>query len=244
MTKEEYIKRFDKDYCVGWAAIDEHLEHHYPDDKPYIRDIYGGIENYPEDRKSYYQSLNKDPKLQVFPNQQYLYSVAHYKQDFKGKEFTHSIAYGGSNLFYDPEEAEVPISGFGYELTMRNYPFGKDYYLVNVLFMMLDRYCMMNQGLLYEYSCVPLSEPLHESDSDITAIILVPDPLLKSMDTPHGKVDFLQVVGITTAELEKLKHANLLKEAIKTLAAEIAKENPLFITHLERSSIKNLEAIV
>ena len=64
------------------------------------------------------------------------------------------------------------------------------------------------------------------------------------MDTPHGKVDFLQVVGITTAELEKLKHANLLKEAIKTLAAEIAKENPLFITDLERSSIKNLEAIV
>ncbi len=51
--------------------------------------------------------------------------------------------------------------------------------------------------------------------------------------TPHGEVNFLQMVGITTAELERLQ-ADPSVEAVATLIEELRVRDPLLVTDMVR----------
>jgi len=55
----------------------------------------------------------------------------------------------------------------------------------------------------------------------LTAVAFTLDPQLGSIDTPHGRVDFLLVVGITTDELDRMKAtttAAILEDLNRSLA--------------------------
>lgn len=69
-------------------------------------------------------------------------------------------------------------------------------------------------------------------ESDITAILVVSDTECEGINTVHGKVEFMQLVGITQRELEILKvdhsQANVLVDNMK-------KDNPYLITDMKRT---------
>ncbi|WP_431103578.1 suppressor of fused domain protein [Roseateles noduli] len=84
-------------------------------------------------------------------------------------------------------------------------------------------------------TCIgPANGPIkNDADADIVGLLFVTDPERGSIDTPHGLVDLLQMVGITSAEVEDLK-AN--RRTARAIAAELAASNPPLITNLDRSS--------
>jgi suppressor of fused protein SUFU len=61
--------------------------------------------------------------------------------------------------------------------------------------------------------------------------IFLNDPKLKPVDSPHGRVEFMQAFGITQAELDALKDTKHTAEAI---VEQHRKTNPLLITDLSR----------
>lgn len=74
---------------------------------------------------------------------------------------------------------------------------------------------------------------VNKADTDITAIAFVLDPELGKINTPHGEVSFLQMVGITTNEYEQLKQNPKTTET-KKLVEQLQQTNELFITDLKR----------
>jgi Suppressor of fused protein (SUFU) len=66
----------------------------------------------------------------------------------------------------------------------------------------------------------------------ITAAAMVRDPALGALRTPYGRVEFLQVVGLTTDELE-LCRAWSTEGVMRLLAAE----DPMLVTRLDRPSL-------
>ena len=80
---------------------------------------------------------------------------------------------------------------------------------------------------------LPIAPIRLEYDTQITAVAFVLDPELGEIDTPHGKVQFLQAVGITARELEMLR-ASFSIEKVEELIRQLEIGNPLLITDLDR----------
>ena len=67
--------------------------------------------------------------------------------------------------------------------------------------------------------------------SNITGFITIPDKELKSIDTPNGKVDFVEFIGATDLELIALKNKEL---DVKSLYEKIGSD----ITNYNRKSVR------
>lgn len=68
-------------------------------------------------------------------------------------------------------------------------------------------------------------------ESEITALIVVNDTEVKGINTFHGKVEFIQFVGITQRELELLKEDS---NQLEFLIDNMKKDNPFLITDMNR----------
>ncbi|WP_054942129.1 suppressor of fused domain protein [Paenibacillus ihuae] len=68
--------------------------------------------------------------------------------------------------------------------------------------------------------------------SAITALLAVKDTEAGGIDTIHGRVDFIQLVGITQRELEVLKDDSSQAER---LVANMKQDNPYLITDMNRT---------
>jgi hypothetical protein len=215
MTKEEYAKRFTEEEAVGWFFLDQKLEtiygktepRHYAAEVPYI---IGGED--PLDGVSVFDSEAQE---------------THY----------HFITYGMSELYYDEELAGGDFSKWGFEFTFRLKPFSEDegepFWAIEVL-NNLARYVFETENWFEENHFVPINEPIRlGTDTEIVGLIFVQDPELGKIDTPHGAVTFLQIVGITAKELAVLME-NPTTEAVEALADTLRKDNPLLITDLDR----------
>lgn len=73
-----------------------------------------------------------------------------------------------------------------------------------------------------------------ETKTETTALAFVLDPALGSIKTPNGKVDFLQMLGLTSKEYEWLKSAPDL-ERTASLLVKMREDNPLLVTDLTRT---------
>ena len=58
--------------------------------------------------------------------------------------------------------------------------------------------------------------------------------MLGGIDTPNGRVEFLQMVGITQRELEWLRE-DLTTQRVERLINMMREDNPLLITDLKRT---------
>jgi hypothetical protein len=74
-------------------------------------------------------------------------------------------------------------------------------------------------------------EPLDGGDSAITALIVVEDTEAQPQDTIYGKLEFLQLVGITKPELLALKQA---PERVSELVEKLKAINPDLVTDMSR----------
>ncbi|MDY0905534.1 suppressor of fused domain protein [Pedobacter sp. CFBP9032] len=217
MNKEEYQKQFTTEDTPGWQSIDHQLDK-----------IYGSIEprHYPPLCGLHYMAGGSDP----------IDGASVY--DSNHQEFhRHIVSYGMSELYYDEEKAGGEFSKWGFEFTFRLVPFKDDQndpiWAIQVM-NNLARYVFSSGKWFEENHFVPANGPIRlDTETEITGFVFTLDPELGKIQTPHGEVSFLQMVGITNAEVEQLK-LNPTTDAVKELIDRLKVDNPLLITDLNR----------
>ncbi|MBO6200829.1 MAG: suppressor of fused domain protein [Chryseobacterium sp.] len=213
MNITDYQKQFTEDDAVGWDAIDAELLKIYPQEPkhfaPIIHYALGGEE--PLDGISVYESDKQAPHF-------------------------HFITYGFSELYYNEKSAGGDFSKFGFELTFRLKKESDDdniNWACNLL-QNIAKYVFNSGKWFEEFHFIPANGPIRSDfDTDITALAFVQDPELGKIQTPHGEVTFLQMVGLTTEEYELLKENPKTYETEKTIK-KLKLNNELLITDLSR----------
>jgi Suppressor of fused protein (SUFU) len=212
---DDYKKRAkeDEDWAPGWDAIDSVFDALYSNQTPehfatelHARAIFGG--NQYLDGYSIYQSPNG---------------------------YKHIVSYGLTELYTNEEAFGGEWSGWGYELTMKlNEESSEECMWAIDMFANLARYTFTQNRYFEPFQFIGGNgKPIQiGSDSKITALLVVNDTEAEGIDTVHGRVDFLQLVGITERELEVLKEdrsqATVLIEKMKSV-------NPYLVTDMRRT---------
>lgn len=222
LTQEEYKKQFsEEDATPGWEAIDDALNKIYPAQEPRH---YGTIIKY------------------VMGGEDPLDGISVY--DNNAQEFhRHIISYGMSELYYSPESAENEFSGWGFEFTFRIVPFEGDKDTDKVknephwamsLMQNLARYVFESEKWFEAYHFIPANGPIRiDTETKLVGVAFVPDPQLGVIETPHGEVSFLQMVGLTQEELDWLWE-DPKTTRVEELINKMREDNPLLITDLKR----------
>ncbi|MEV4754693.1 suppressor of fused domain protein [Micromonospora sp. NPDC049559] len=205
--------------ATGWDAIDQALENLYPGIEPQhyatlLKFRLGGPD--PLDGISFY------PRTEPVPH-------------------WHAVTYGMSEL-YEKESENLEESGWGFEFTFRlrrdpeetEPPVWAANFLQN-----LARYVFDTGNWFEAGHHMDLNGPIAlERATEIRAIAFAEDPELGTIDTPHGKVVFLQVVGITPDEYAATQSWSV------TRMLELAAEHlPLLVTDLDRRSLTDDPAV-
>lgn len=213
MTLEEYKKEFTEDDAVGWLEIDKQFDRLYPNQEPKhfapaISYMLGG--EHPLDGVSIYESK-------------------------KQTDHFHFVTYGFSELYYDEEKLDNEYSKWGFELTFRLKPFAGDTENPGwavALLQNIAKYVFSSGNWFEEFHYMPANGPIRlDTETEITGLLFVTDPEIEKIETPHGEVTFLQIVGITTAEFDAIKEGS---RTVEEVVQELKENNPLLITDLTR----------
>ena len=96
---------------------------------------------------------------------------------------------------------------------------------------------MFKSGRIFQpYQYIPAGGPIRgESDTALVGLAFLADPKLAPIDSPHGRVELIQMFGITSSELEQLKSKS---RTCEELIEEHRQSNPLLITDLARKTAK------
>ncbi len=176
---------------VGWDAIDQAMEKIYGDQEPRH---FGTMISY--------QLGGNDPLEGI--------SVYAAKEPV---EHWHFVTYGFSELF-EKELEDMEYSGYGFELTFRlqkeNNEIEPPNWPLNLL-QNLARYVFNSGNVFRNGDYMDANSPISlESDTKLTALAFIHDPELPVMETKNGKVEFIQLVGITADELEAMQIWNTI----------------------------------
>lgn len=218
MTQKEYKNLFDEDDAVGWLEIDKVVEGIYGDQKPrhYAPPVH-------------YMVGGEDP----------LDGVSIYDSQ-KDMFHRHLVSYGMSELYYNEEAAGGEFSKWGFEFTFRLKPFAEDgddpTWVVNLM-NNLARYVIKSGKWFEEYHVIPANGPIRMNSTaeiNIVGVAFVSDPELGKIQTPHGEVSFLQMVGLTANEMNRITSASSAYDEVKKVLDEMKTTNPLMITDLLR----------
>lgn len=189
----------------GWAAIDQLLSVRYRGQVPH---------QYAS--KTAYELGSPSP----------LPAIAAYAGS--GPDHWHFVTYGLSELFEKTSE-NPDLSGFGFELTLRT-PRATDDAAPPAwplrFLQAMGRHVLMTRALLDTGHRIDLGGPVVQGgDTGLTAVACVPDPTLGKIETPFGSVLFLQLVGLTSAEL-----AAMTKLDFKKVVEFLSELDPMGIT--------------
>lgn len=196
----------------GWDAIDAAL---YP--------IYGDREPYHVGTVVPYSLGGPDP----------IHGISAYK-NLEPVPHWHFVTYGLSEL-WAKESTDPEVSGFGFELTFRptcergakKPPNWALNFLQN-----LGRYVFETGNVFGVGHTLPLNGPIEEDSSTlIHAVSFAHDPQLPPIHTPNGRVEFLQIVGLTMDELEAISSWNAT-----AFLNQRRDDDPLLLTDLSRRS--------
>jgi hypothetical protein len=81
----------------------------------------------------------------------------------------------------------------------------------------LARYVFSSGNWFEENQFLTVNEPIRLGiETDIIGLVFTGDPQLGKIETPHGEVTFIQIVGITSKELERLNN-NPSNEEVENL---------------------------
>ncbi len=143
----------------------------------------------------------------------------------------HLVTYGLSEL-HTKDSRDKELSGWGFELTFRVVDDEAPVWAANFL-SSLAGYVWSSRHPFAEGHNLDLSGPIRiDSDTQLTAALIVEDPVLGSLAGPFGRVQFLQVVGLTAGELELCRAWNT--EGVTEL---LARDDPLLVTRLDRPAV-------
>ena len=215
MTKREYIKRMkeDKEWAPGWEAIESEFARLYPG----VKEAHFGTAM---------------PTRAMLGGDEFLDGFSVYTSD---KGYQHIVTFGMSALYADEERFGKEHSKWGYEMTIKlKEETPNDCIWAMNMLSNLARYTYKTSRYFDPFQCIPGNgTPLHiGTESMITALITVDDTTAKAQKTPHGKLGFIQLVGITQAESEVIKQdIDKIPELVKLMK----KDNPDLVTNMTRS---------
>ncbi|MGI4941851.1 MAG: suppressor of fused domain protein [Janthinobacterium lividum] len=147
----------------------------------------------------------------------------------------HIVTYGFSEL-YEKKSADLGASGYGFELTFRPAcdPAEEEPPIWALNFIQnLARYVFRTGNVFRDGHWMPANGPIAaETDTDLVGIAFTADPELPAITGPFGRVEFLQVVGLTENELRaaKLWKTSSLLNAFRPYL-------PLLVSDLGRGSL-------
>jgi hypothetical protein len=214
MNLEEYRFQFKENDPVGWDFITKEFIKIYSDqipkhNAPVLPYILGGED--PLDGISVYESV-------------------------KGIKHFHFVTYGFSELYYSEENVGEDFSKFGFELTFRLKMESENEninWACNFL-QNIAKYVFKSGKWFDQFHHLSANGPIRiDCDTEITALALVLDPELGKMETPHGEVMFLQIVGLTTSEYAELKQSSK-NNKVEELIEKLKKDNEFLVTDLSR----------
>lgn len=202
---EEVNTPVEEEVCtVGWDAITDEFERVYPgqtNPKHYgtiIKWILGG--NDPLDGISVYD----------------------------GGDFWHFVSYGLTEI-YDKETDDPEVSGYGYELTLKLKKYDhedEEAEIRNIcgILQMIAR-LTFTKGEIFlpnEYIYTGQTAGIDAGQkSNLTGFITVTDPAVNAIDTPNGRVEFLELIGMTDAELKTLSTVGSVMDIYEKLGSDI-----------------------
>ncbi len=214
MTKEEYVKRMkeDNEWAPGWEAIDAEFDRLYLGQKP---------AHYGTDIQS----------RAMFGGDEYLDGVSVYDM---GNGCRHIVTYGMTELYGDEEAFGGEYSRWGYEMTLKlKADSAEECMWALDMLSNIARYTYTSERWFEPFECIHGGTPLHSgTDSKITSLITVPDTSAQSLDTLNGKVDFIQLVGITEEEYQAIQKD---LENIHKLIELMKQDNPDLVTDMNRT---------
>lgn len=147
---------------------------------------------------------------------------------YDGGSYWHFVSFGLTEI-YEKECENKEISGYGYELTFKlkkeNYE-DEEAELKNIcgILQMVARLVFRNGEVFNadEFIYTGQSTGIDAfQKSNLTGFILIKDPTVKSIDTPNGKVNFLELVGMTDAELKTLSSIGTVRDIYAELGSDI-----------------------
>jgi suppressor of fused-like protein len=198
------------DAAPGWDAIDARLDQLYPGVEP---QHYGTLLRF---------RLGGDDPLD---------GISFYPRD----GHWHVVGYGLSEL-YAKESDHPDESGWGFELTSRvARPAGETeppLWAANLM-QNIARYVFGSGNPIEPGDHMNANGPIRQDHpTDLTALAFVEDPELGAIDTPHGRLRFLQLVGLTTGEYEAVR-----RWSTDGVLGLLRDRDPLLITDLDRPSL-------
>jgi hypothetical protein len=148
----------------------------------------------------------------------------------------HYIGYGMSEL-YEKESANSEVSGWGFEFTVRAalVADGSPPPLWPAeLLQSLGRYVFDSGKWFAPGHTMKVSAGIDPDrpESAVRGLVFIEDPELATIDTPHGELRFLQVVGITADEFAAAQGGRAA-----ALLERIAPCLPLWVTDTARASL-------
>lgn len=215
MNVKEYKKQFSEGDAIGWHAIDEQLQKVYANKEPRH---YAPVLSY------------------RLGGTEHLDGVSIYDNSLQIDHF-HLVSYGMSELYYNEDACKNSFSNWGFEFTFRCLPFKDDSgdpTWMNEVFNNLARYVFETGRWFEENQFIPANGPIRlNTETEIVGFVFTQDTQLGKINTVHGELTFIQLVGITTAELKKLQE-NPKTSEVEKLIEKLKKDNPLLITDLNR----------
>ncbi|HEV7693861.1 MAG TPA: suppressor of fused domain protein [Hyphomonadaceae bacterium] len=215
MDLEEYKRRYPRpeEAAPGWDAISRRLGPIYPGQEPLhcapvISSLLGGPD--PLDGISAYQCRDG------------------------GIDHLHFCTFGYTMLYYEEEAVGDDFSNFGFEMTFRlasKLPSAEQPMWAFNMLQNIARYVFESGKRFREYQWISSGPIRLEYETDIVGLAFLPDPVVAPIDSPHGRVEFIQAFGLTRSELDVLKSGSRRCEEIIAQHREI---NPLLVTDLVR----------
>ncbi|MBS7333163.1 MAG: suppressor of fused domain protein [Weeksellaceae bacterium] len=211
MNLQEYKSTYNENQAVGALFLEKKVKEIYPELIP-----------------NFYS-----PQVLSFQGgQDALDGVAVYKTP----EYYHLVSYGMSHLYYNEEAIGQEFSKWGFEFSLRVKPFdgdeGEDPFWAVQLMQNLGKFVYDTKIYFDENQFIPLGGPIRaDADTDIVGVIFIKDPELDEIETPHGKVKFLQMIGIDEPTLKNLENDPSLSH-MAAIVEGMKKHNPLFINQL------------
>ena len=144
------------------------------------------------------------------------------------------VTYGLSELF-EKSSGYPEISGFGLELTFA-LPRAREEETPPMwplsLLHGIGGHVLSGHGSLDSGHLIDLGGPLLPGeDTQLTGLLCVPDPRIGKVETPHGSLLFMRLLGVTADEMEGMGDWSLQSKV--GLLAEVA---PHGVTQLDRAS--------
>jgi hypothetical protein len=147
----------------------------------------------------------------------------------------HYVSYGLTDL-YEKSSSDSDASGFGFELTFRlgaaDRAADPPLWPVNLM-QNLARYVFQSGNAFDQGHHLDANGPIAIGKATrLTFVSFARDPELGALATPHGRMQFLQIVPFTPDEGAAAKDWNT--EAVQAL---IARRYPKWVTDLDRASL-------